>query len=85
MNRTQNHFYLQVIPPGMDFSNVVVQEDIADGDGDIAALTNEGSSSQAVPPIWAEVSILSVFTLLSHQNNALRSTFHTNFLPGRLR
>ncbi|XP_047980807.1 probable sucrose-phosphate synthase 2 [Salvia hispanica] len=46
---------MAVIPPGMDFSNVVVQEDIADGDGDIAALTNEGSSSQAVPPIWAEV------------------------------
>ncbi|GFQ06717.1 probable sucrose-phosphate synthase 2 [Phtheirospermum japonicum] len=47
---------MAVIPPGMDFSNVVVQEDIADMDGDLAALTNtEGSSPKAVPAIWSEV------------------------------
>ncbi|XP_057766265.1 probable sucrose-phosphate synthase 2 isoform X2 [Salvia miltiorrhiza] len=46
---------MAVIPPGMDFSNVVVQEEIAEGDGDIAALTNEASSPKAVPPIWSEV------------------------------
>ncbi|KAG6428161.1 hypothetical protein SASPL_112410 [Salvia splendens] len=46
---------MAVIPPGMDFSNVVVQEDIAEGDGDIAALTNEASSPKAVPLIWTEV------------------------------
>jgi sucrose-phosphate synthase len=46
----------QVIPPGMDFSNVVVPEDI-DGDGDskddIVGL--EGASPKSRPPIWAEV------------------------------
>lgn len=45
-----------VIPPGMDFSNVVVHEDI-DGDGDskddIVGL--EGASPKSMPPIWAEV------------------------------
>ncbi|KAL3619956.1 sporulation-specific protein 2 [Castilleja foliolosa] len=47
---------MAVIPPGMDFSNVVVQEDIADMDGDLAALTNtEGSSPKAVPTIWSEI------------------------------
>ncbi|KAL7105809.1 hypothetical protein ACP275_07G069100 [Erythranthe tilingii] len=47
---------MAVIPPGMDFSNVVVQEDLADTDGDLAAVTNsEGSSPKAVPTIWSEV------------------------------
>ncbi|KAK4435854.1 putative sucrose-phosphate synthase 2 [Sesamum alatum] len=47
---------MAVIPPGMDFSNVVVQEDIAEGEGDLMALTNnEGSSPKAVPAIWSEV------------------------------
>ncbi|CAO1940720.1 unnamed protein product [Urochloa humidicola] len=45
-----------VIPPGMDFSNVVVPEDI-DGDGDskddIVGL--EGASPKSMPSIWAEV------------------------------
>ncbi|KAL0310159.1 UNVERIFIED_CONTAM: putative sucrose-phosphate synthase 2 [Sesamum calycinum] len=31
---------MAVIPPGMDFSNVVVQEDSAEGEGDLMALTN---------------------------------------------
>ncbi|XP_011101558.1 probable sucrose-phosphate synthase 2 [Sesamum indicum] len=47
---------MAVIPPGMDFSNVVVQEDSAEGEGDLMALTNsEGSSPKAVPAIWSEV------------------------------
>ncbi|PIN19082.1 Glycosyltransferase [Handroanthus impetiginosus] len=45
---------MAVIPPGMDFSNVVVQDDAAEADGDLAALT-EGSSPKAVPAIWSEV------------------------------
>ncbi|KAG1363434.1 sucrose-phosphate synthase [Cocos nucifera] len=45
-----------VIPPGMDFSNVVVQEDTTDADGDLKELIgSEGTSPRAVPPIWAEV------------------------------
>ncbi|KZV16331.1 putative sucrose-phosphate synthase 2-like [Dorcoceras hygrometricum] len=47
---------MAVIPPGMDFSSVVVQEDAAEADGDLASLTNtEGSSPKAIPSIWAEV------------------------------
>lgn len=47
---------MQVIPPGMDFSNVVVQEDTTDADGDLKELTGlEGTSPRAVPPIWSEV------------------------------
>jgi sucrose-phosphate synthase len=42
----------------MDFSNVVVHEDI-DGDGDskddIVGL--EGASPKSMPPIWAEVGV----------------------------
>ncbi|KAK6161731.1 hypothetical protein DH2020_005112 [Rehmannia glutinosa] len=45
---------IAVIPPGMDFSNVIDQEDAAEADGDLAALT-EGSSPKAVPTIWSEV------------------------------
>ncbi|PIN17952.1 Glycosyltransferase [Handroanthus impetiginosus] len=45
---------MAVIPPGMDFSNVVVQDDAAEADGDLVALT-EGSSPKAVPAIWSEV------------------------------
>ncbi|XXG50311.1 hypothetical protein AAC387_Pa02g4346 [Persea americana] len=45
-----------VIPPGMDFSNVVVQEDTLEADSDLAALIGaDGSSPRAVPPIWSEV------------------------------
>jgi len=43
----------------MDFSNVVIQEDCPDVDGELAQLTGggvEGSSPKAVPPIWSEVS-----------------------------
>ncbi|KAK8454340.1 hypothetical protein SEVIR_5G435000v4 [Setaria viridis] len=45
-----------VIPPGMDFSNVVVPEDI-DGDGDSKddIVSLEGASPKSMPPIWAEV------------------------------
>ncbi|XP_073145578.1 probable sucrose-phosphate synthase 2 [Henckelia pumila] len=47
---------MAVIPPGMDFSSVVVQEDAAEADGDLASLTNiEGSSPKAIPSIWVEV------------------------------
>uniref|UniRef100_A0A5B7CCU8 Sucrose-phosphate synthase n=1 Tax=Davidia involucrata TaxID=16924 RepID=A0A5B7CCU8_DAVIN len=45
-----------VIPPGMDFSNVVVQEDTADADGELTALTNtDGTSPKSLPAIWSEV------------------------------
>lgn len=45
-----------VIPPGMDFSNVVVQEETAEADGDLAAIISaDGASSKSVPPIYAEV------------------------------
>lgn len=46
-----------VIPPGMDFSNVVVQEDTAETEGELAALigSTDGSSPRAVPAIWSEV------------------------------
>lgn len=49
---------MQVIPPGMDFSNVVNQEDNAEAaDGDLTSVSNaEGSSPKAVPVIWSEVS-----------------------------
>ncbi|KAK2993273.1 hypothetical protein RJ640_022112, partial [Escallonia rubra] len=44
-----------VIPPGMDFSNVMVQED-NDVDGELTGLTNtDGASPKAIPPIWSEV------------------------------
>ncbi|KAJ7980527.1 Sucrose phosphate synthase [Quillaja saponaria] len=45
-----------VIPPGMDFSNVVVQEDTPEVD-ELAQLTGgaDGSSPKALPTIWSEV------------------------------
>ncbi|XP_057494113.1 probable sucrose-phosphate synthase 2 [Actinidia eriantha] len=47
---------MAVIPPGMDFSNVVVQEDTAEADGELTALTTaDGSSPKAFPPIWSEM------------------------------
>ncbi|CAI9117658.1 OLC1v1019098C2 [Oldenlandia corymbosa var. corymbosa] len=47
---------MAVIPPGMDFSNVIAQEDNVDFDGELAALTNsDGASPKAVPAIWSEV------------------------------
>lgn len=55
--------FLQVIPPGMDFSNVEVQEE--DADGELIALTStDGSSPKAFPPIWSEVSILVAVRIL---------------------
>ncbi|KAK9288201.1 hypothetical protein L1049_016650 [Liquidambar formosana] len=45
-----------VIPPGMDFSSVEVQEDMPEVDGELATLINtDGSSPKAVPAIWSEV------------------------------
>ncbi|XP_015958854.1 probable sucrose-phosphate synthase 2 [Arachis duranensis] len=48
---------MAVIPPGMDFSNVVTQEDGPEVDGDLAQLTSssEGNSPKTMPPIWSEV------------------------------
>lgn len=53
-----NESVVQVIPPGMDFTNVVVQEETLDGDGELASLAGgaEGSSPKAVPTIWSDVS-----------------------------
>lgn len=42
----------QVIPPGMDFSSVVVPEDTSDGDD---GKDFEIASPRSLPPIWAEV------------------------------
>ncbi|XVF29078.1 hypothetical protein REPUB_Repub15cG0089100 [Reevesia pubescens] len=46
-----------VIPPGMDFSSVVVQEDASEVDGELAMLISgtDGSSPKAIPAIWSEV------------------------------
>ncbi|KAK7300157.1 hypothetical protein RJT34_10993 [Clitoria ternatea] len=48
---------MAVIPPGMDFSNVVIQEDGPEVDGDLTQLTSgiDGSSPKALPAIWLEV------------------------------
>ncbi|CAL5416741.1 unnamed protein product [Camellia sinensis] len=47
---------MAVIPPGMDFGNVEVQEDNTDADGELTSLTNtDGSSPKSVPSIWSEV------------------------------
>lgn len=51
---------MQVIPPGMDFSSVMVQEDAPDADGELSQLMggSDGSSSpKAIPAIWSEVSV----------------------------
>lgn len=55
-SKTELIIYLQVIPPGMDFSNVMVNDD--DIDGELIQLTGgtDGSSPKAIPPIWSEVS-----------------------------
>ncbi|GLT52340.1 hypothetical protein SLA2020_256880 [Shorea laevis] len=47
---------MAVIPPGMDFSNVVIQEDAAEIEGEISAHA-AGSEvlSPTVPAIWSEV------------------------------
>lgn len=56
-HRVTSSTCLQVIPPGMDFSNVVVQEETAEADGDLAAIMSaDGASPKSVPPIYAEVS-----------------------------
>ncbi|KAK9933115.1 hypothetical protein M0R45_020323 [Rubus argutus] len=47
-----------VIPPGMDFSSVMVQEDAPDADGELNQLmggTDGSSSPKAIPVIWSEV------------------------------
>ncbi|TKY57214.1 sucrose-phosphate synthase 3 [Spatholobus suberectus] len=48
---------MAVIPPGMDFSNVVIQEDGPEIDGELTQLTSgaDGSSPKALPTIWSEV------------------------------
>ncbi|CAA6668386.1 unnamed protein product [Spirodela intermedia] len=55
---------MAVIPPGMDFSNVVAQEDGGgEGEGDGAALAageGGGPASRAQPPIWYEPMILAL-------------------------
>lgn len=48
---------VQVIPPGMDFSNVVVQEDSVEADGELTALASaDGASPKPLPAVWSEVS-----------------------------
>lgn len=47
---------MQVIPPGMDFSNVIPHEDNLDADGELTPLaSSDGSSPRAIPAIWSEV------------------------------
>ena len=45
----------QVIPPGMDFSNVIPEDIDGDGDGKDDIISFEGASPKSMPPIWAEV------------------------------
>lgn len=47
---------MQIIPPGMEFNNLVIQD--GDMDGEIEGIGADPSSPD--PPIWAEV-----FTFLS--------------------
>lgn len=44
-----------VIPPGMDFSNVVVQEDTPEADEAPNNLVNTDGSPKELPPIWSDV------------------------------
>ncbi|XP_050219901.1 probable sucrose-phosphate synthase 3 isoform X2 [Mercurialis annua] len=46
-----------VIPPGMDFSSVVVQEDAPEVDGELTSLIGgtDGSSPKSIPAIWSDV------------------------------
>ncbi|ERN19119.1 probable sucrose-phosphate synthase 3 [Amborella trichopoda] len=45
-----------VIPPGMDFSSVIQEQDPSETDGELAALIGtDGTSPKAIPPIWSEV------------------------------
>ncbi|KAK9081154.1 hypothetical protein Syun_030517 [Stephania yunnanensis] len=44
-----------VIPPGMDFSNVVAQEDPLEADELSALIGADDSTPKAMPPIWSEV------------------------------
>ncbi|XVF65271.1 hypothetical protein PTKIN_Ptkin09bG0234100 [Pterospermum kingtungense] len=48
---------MAVIPPGMDFSSVIVQEDAPEVDGELVSLIGgtDGSSPKAIPAIWSEV------------------------------
>ncbi|KAK8933954.1 Sucrose-phosphate synthase [Platanthera zijinensis] len=47
---------MAVIPPGMDFSNVVVQEEQAEAEGDLAAIiASDGGAPKSIPAIWSEV------------------------------
>ncbi|KAK1305667.1 Sucrose-phosphate synthase [Acorus calamus] len=47
---------MAVIPPGMDFSSVIVQEDTPETEPELAAIIGaDGASPRAVPPIWTEV------------------------------
>ncbi|VFQ76063.1 unnamed protein product [Cuscuta campestris] len=47
---------MAVIPPGMEFSNVVVQEEAAEMDVELTSLTtSDGSSPKAMPAILSEV------------------------------
>ncbi|KAI9075770.1 hypothetical protein K1719_042256 [Acacia pycnantha] len=46
---------MAVIPPGMDFSSVEIQEDSPEVDGELTQLSGDGASPKALPPIWSEV------------------------------
>lgn len=62
----------QVIPPGMDFSNVVVQEDTPEVDGELTSLIGgtDGSSPKAIPAIWSDVSASPAILIVQrHQFN----------------
>lgn len=63
--------WLQVIPPGMDFSTVVVADagDVIEGDIDMVAFTGDATnvvpvSPRVKPPIWDEV--CAILTPLPH-------------------
>ncbi|KAJ6840890.1 putative sucrose-phosphate synthase 2 [Iris pallida] len=45
-----------VIPPGMDFSNVVLQEENSEAEGDLSTIISaDGAPQKPVPPIWSDI------------------------------
>ncbi|XP_065026355.1 sucrose-phosphate synthase isoform X1 [Musa acuminata AAA Group] len=61
-----------VIPPGMDFSSVSIQEDTADADGDLKDLIGaDGASPRAVPPIWSEGPFLQVMRFFTNPHKPM--------------
>ena len=50
--------FLKVIPPGLDFSSVIVPDAVETLDGEHDLTMADPGSPLAEPPIWSEVSVL---------------------------